>query len=246
MALHKKRSVTNMAASRLRGIIASRDEGYFLGGEKELQQLVGASRATLRQVARLLEREGLLRVRPGGKGGYFACKPSFGSMEVALTAHLETLDVRIEELLAIASITWTESVEQAARLNTDASRALAEEIAEMVRAVASDISNRALIEIEQRIRSQVFELIDCPYMRLIFEVNVRFARHRFEGPGQIQDESENQAKFVEAWRSAKLLELEAISRGDAELGALAAKRTREVWSSMMRATSNNAEGPIAG
>jgi GntR family transcriptional regulator, transcriptional repressor for pyruvate dehydrogenase complex len=238
MALHKKKSVTNTAASRLRTIIASHEDGYFLGGEKELQQLVGASRATLRQVARLLEREGLLRVRAGGKGGYFACKPSFGSMEVALTAHLERLDVRIEELLAIASITWTESVEQAATLNNDTSRGLAEEIAETVRAVPPDITNRALIEIEQHIRSRVFELIDCPYMRLIFEVNVRFARHRFEGPGQIRDESDDQARFVEAWRSAKLLELEAIARGDAELGSLAAKRTREVWSGMMRATSS--------
>ncbi len=236
----------NMVASRLRAIIAAHEEGYFLGGEKELQLLLGASRTTLRQVARLLEREGLLSVRRGGNGGYFACRPSFGSMEAALTAHLETLDVRIEELLAIASITWTEAVEQAARLNSDASRALADAIADTVRAVAADISNRALIEIEQRIRAQIFELIECPYMRLIFEVNVRFARRKFEGPGQIRDVTEDQAEFVEAWRSAKLLELEAIARGDAELGALAAKRTREVWSRMMRATAYAAEATNPG
>lgn len=225
----------NTVASRLRAIIASHEEGFFLGGEKELQQLLGVSRTTLRQVARLLEREGLLSVRRGGNGGYFACRPSFGSMEAALTAHLETLDVRIEELLAIASITWIESIEQAARLRSDASRALAETIAEKVRAVASKTSHRALIEIEQSIRSQVFELIECPYMRLIFQVNVRFARRKFEGPGQIPDVALDQAEFVEAWRDAKLLELEAIARGDVELGTLAAKRTRKVWSRMIRA-----------
>lgn len=241
MALRKENSLMNTVASRLRAIIASREDGYLLGGEKELEQLLGASRATLRQVARLLEREGLLRVRPGGKGGYYACRPSFGSMESALTAHLETLDVKIEELLAIASITWTESVEQAARLNSDASRALADVIAQKVRAVASDISNRALIEIEQGIRSQIFELIERPYMQLIFEVNVQFARRKFEGPGQISDITDNQAQFVQAWRSAKLLELEAIAHSDAELGALAAKRTREVWGHMMRATANGTE-----
>lgn len=158
-------------------------------------------------------------------------------MEAALTAHLDTLDVRLEELLAIASITWTESVERAARLRSDASRAFAEAVAETVRAVASNISNRALIEIEQGIRSQVFDLIECPYMRLIFEVNLRFAQRKFEGPGQIPDVAEDQAEFVERWRGAKLLELEAIALGDPELGALAAKRTREVWSRMVRATA---------
>jgi GntR family transcriptional regulator, transcriptional repressor for pyruvate dehydrogenase complex len=226
-------SAMTAAASRLRAIVAKKEEGAFLGGEVELQQALGVSRTTLRQVARLLEREGALTVKRGPNGGYFASRPSYTSIEAALTAYLEILDVRIGELLAIASITWSETVRQAAGLNSDTSRALAGKLAKKVRAVDPDISYRDLIKLEQGIRSALFELIDSPYMKLIFQVNIEFARRQFEGPGQMLDQPGGDAAFVAAWRSAKLLELEAIALGDRELGTLAAERTRRVWGSMM-------------
>lgn len=230
----RQNSTTDAAASRLRALITAGNDGDFLGDEGEVQTRLGVSRTTLRQVARLLEREGLLAVRRGGNGGYFARRPSLGSVETALIAHLETLDVGIAELLALASITWTESVEQAARLRSAKSRALAEQLTKLVKTVAPAASNRELIEVEQGIRSQIFELIESPYMRLIFQVNVQFAQRKFEGPGRIPELAPDHAEFVAAWRQSKLLELTAIAQGDVELGTLAAKRTREVWTRMMQ------------
>lgn len=222
-----------VAASKLRALAADRDDGTFLGGEGELQQTLGVSRTTLRQVARLLEREGVLTVKRGNNGGYYACRPSFASIEAGLTAYLEVLKVSISELLAMASITWSETVRQAAALRSDDARGLAKKLTKSVRAVDSNIPYRELIKIEQGIRSALFELIDSPYFELIFQVNLEFAARQFEGPGQIPAEPEDHAKFVAAWRSAKLLELEAITLGDKELGALASERTRRVWGSMM-------------
>src|SRR5579864_1149374 len=97
----KRVSAMSAAASQLRALVADKEDGAFLGGEGELQQALGVSRTTLRQVARLLEREGLLTVKRGTNGGYFACRPSFASIESALTAYLEILDVHIGELLAM-------------------------------------------------------------------------------------------------------------------------------------------------
>jgi DNA-binding GntR family transcriptional regulator len=233
MSDRKTASAMSTAASQLRALVADREEGAFLGGESELLQTLGISRTTLRQVARLLEREGLLTVRRGNAGGYFACKPSFASIEAALTAYLEILDVRIGELLAMASITWTETIRQAAGLRSDTARALAKKLGRTVRSVDPDIPYRDLIKIEQGIRSALFDLIDSPYLELIFQVNIQFAARQFEGPGQIPAEPEDHAQFVAAWRSAKLLELEAITLGDKELAVLAAERTRQVWGSMM-------------
>jgi DNA-binding FadR family transcriptional regulator len=230
----RQSSTTDAAASRLRTLIASGNDGDFLGDEGEVQKLLGISRSTLRQVARLLEREGLLAVRRGGNGGYFARRPSLGSVETALIAHLETLDVGIGELLALASITWTESVEQAARLRSAKSKALAEELAKLVESIAPSASNHELIEVEQGIRSKIFELIESPYMRLIFQVNVQFAQRKFEGPGRIPEAGQEHVEFVASWRDSKLLELKAIAQGDVELGTLAAKRTRQVWTRMMQ------------
>jgi DNA-binding FadR family transcriptional regulator len=238
---NRQNSTTDVAASQLRSLIASRADGDFLGDEGDVQKILSVSRTTLRQVARLLEREGLLAVRRGGNGGYFARRPSLGSVETALIAHLETLDVGIGELLAIASITWTESVEQAARLRSEKSRALAEKLSKLVETIAPTVSNRELIEIEQGIRSQIFELIESPYMRLIFQVNVQFAQRKFEGPGMIPDLARDHEEFVAAWRNSKLLELKAITQGDVELGTLAAKRTRTVWTRMMQGAGDSGE-----
>jgi GntR family transcriptional regulator, transcriptional repressor for pyruvate dehydrogenase complex len=234
----KQNSITDTAATRLRAVIAAREDGDFLGDEGDVQKILSVSRTTLRQVARLLEREGLLAVRRGGNGGYFARRPSLGSVETALIAHLETLDVGVGELLAIASITWTESVEQAARLRSEKSRALAGELAALVRSIGPAASNQELIEVEQGIRSQIFELIESPYLRLIFQVNVQFAQRKFEGPGKIPPRAQDHEDFVAAWRDSKLLELTAIAQGDVELGTLAAKRTRSVWTRMMQGAGN--------
>jgi DNA-binding GntR family transcriptional regulator len=223
----------NAAASQLRALVAEMDDGAFLGGEGDLQQKLSVSRTTLRQVARLLEREGLLKVKRGNNGGYYASRPSFASIEAGLTAYLEVLDVNIGELLAMASITWSEMVRQAAGLRNDAAAAMAKKLARTVRSVNPNIPYRELIKIEQGIRSELFKLIDSPYLELIFQVNTQFAARKFEGPGQMPPEQEGHAKFVAAWRGAKLLELEAIALGDKELGALASERTRRVWGSMM-------------
>ncbi len=233
MAIPKKISAMSGAASQLRAIVADMENGAFLGGEGELQQTLGVSRTTLRQVARLLEREGLLTVKRGNNGGYYACRPSFASIEAGLTAYLEILDVGIGELLAMASITWSESIRQAAGLRNDDARAFSRKLGKTVRSVDPNIPYRELIKIEQGIRSALFELIDSPYLELIFQVNIQFAARQFEGPGQIPAEPEDHAIFVAAWRGAKLLELEAIALGDKDLGNLAAERTRRVWGSMM-------------
>ena len=221
------------AALQLRAIVAGMETGDFLGGEAELQKTLGVSRTTLRQVARLLEREGLLTVRRGNNGGYYACRPSFASMEEGLIAYLEVLAVRNRELHAVASITWAETVRQAADLHTDASCAMAKKLARTVRAVDPEISYRDLVKVEQELRSAFFALIDCPYLELLFKVNIEFASRQYEGSGPLLTDPRAQTDFVAAWRSAKLLELEAIARGDRELGALASERTRRVWGSMM-------------
>src|SRR5579864_4964725 len=136
----KKVSAMSAAASQLRALVAEKVDGTFLGGEGELQQALGVSRTTLRQVARLLEREGLLTVKRGANGGYFACRPSFASIETALLAYLEVVDVRVGELLAMASITWTETVRQAAGLRSDAAKALAAKLSRTVRSVDAKIT----------------------------------------------------------------------------------------------------------
>jgi GntR family transcriptional regulator, transcriptional repressor for pyruvate dehydrogenase complex len=220
------------AATQLRSIISAKEDGAFLGDELEVQSLLRVSRTTLRQVARLLEREGLLVVRRGSHGGYYACRPSIGSVETAVTAYLESLDVRGDELSTMASIIWIELVRQAAGIGTAAMRTLSRRLAKQVGAVADQISHHALSVVEEGFRAEVCAVVDSPYVRFIFRVNVAFAERRFDRGKESKEPTLLAAHEVAAWRQIKLLELDAIARGDPEMGVLAAQRTRRFWRSV--------------
>ncbi|HEX7854613.1 MAG TPA: GntR family transcriptional regulator [Sphingobium sp.] len=238
MRMRTQDSAMSAAATQLRAMIIDKDDGSFLGGEREVQDTLGISRTTLRQVARLLEREGVLVVKRGSNGGYFACRPSLTSIESAITAHLESLEVRPDELSTMASVIWIEAVRQAASLRNDTAKALTKKLMRLVRSIEPTISYRELVTTEQRIRIDVFELIDSPYMWFIFKTNISFAEKRFQEKRSHQDSHDDISEFVARWRSLKLLELEAISLGDPEMAVLAAHRTRNIWLSMIRESSH--------
>jgi DNA-binding GntR family transcriptional regulator len=222
-------SAMKAAASQLRSIILAKDEGQFLGDEREVIQLLGVSRTTLRQIARLLEREGLLAVRRGSNGGYYARRPSLSSVEAAVTDYLEILEVRTDELSTISSIIWTEAVRQAAGLKSKAASTTANRLAKLVRATDAHISYGELIGIEQNIRSEIFNLIDSPYVKFIFQINISFGDKRLSRDVPDKASAHIDPNFIESWRDVKLLEFNAIARGDQELGILAASRSRELW-----------------
>jgi len=79
------------------------DADVMLGSEDMLRQVLQVSRSTLRQVARLLEREGLLRVRRGIGGGYYSARPDLAGIKATISAHLQTLHVEPGDLTAVAA-----------------------------------------------------------------------------------------------------------------------------------------------
>jgi DNA-binding GntR family transcriptional regulator len=233
-------STMKAAATQLRSIILAKDENKLLGDEREVIQLLGVSRTTLRQIARLLEREGLLSVRRGSNGGYYTRRPSLTSVEAAVTDYLEILEVRSDELSTISSIIWTEAVRQAAALKSKAASTTANKLTKLIRGTDDNISYRELIDVEQRIRSDVFNLIDSPYVKFIFQINISFGEKRLRRDASDRASSNIDIEFIERWRDVKLLELNAIARGDPELGILAANRSRELWRTVSQFQHPNA------
>ena len=186
MSTPKLNSTIDAAASQLRSIVLVTDEGALLGSEEALISRLGVSRATVRQVARLLEREGLLRVRRGINGGYFAARPDLHTIETTVSAYLEMLHTEPEDVTTIASALWVEVLRRAARINSAESKALAEKYSEAVRAVRSDASFSDVLLVEQESRTAIFDLIKSRYIELIFQINTAFAKGRF-APGPEKD-----------------------------------------------------------
>jgi DNA-binding FadR family transcriptional regulator len=64
-------------ADRLRELVlVEHADGEYLGSEDDLVARFGVSRPTLRQAIRMVQTEGLVLVRRGNNGGFFASRPS--------------------------------------------------------------------------------------------------------------------------------------------------------------------------
>jgi GntR family transcriptional repressor for pyruvate dehydrogenase complex len=222
-------SAMRAAATLLRTVILEKQDGDFLGDEREVIQILGVSRTTLRQIARLLEREGLLAVKRGANGGYYARRPNVSSVEAAVIDYLEILEIRTDELSTMASIIWIEAIRQACELKTPKAVSLTRKLSKIVRATGDDLSYGELLSVEQIIRSDVFALIESPYVKFIFQINVQFGQKRLGEETSEKSVTHIEAEFIRAWRDVKLLELSSIGHGDPELGTIAAQRTRNLW-----------------
>jgi DNA-binding FadR family transcriptional regulator len=226
----KKREVVSSptldaVSAKLRARILAAEQGALIGNEDSLVEYLGASRSTVRQAARLLEQEGLLRVKRGMSGGYYGGRPDEKTIQTAVSAYLLTHDANHEDVSAVASVLWVEVLRRAATLNNRAARKFAEAHRQQVLELDEDATLQEVVELEERIREAMFELIESPYMQLLFHINATFWRSRFAPPPL----DRQRPGFVETWREAKLMELSAIDQGDVQLAIMAARYMPKVW-----------------
>lgn len=228
MTKPKSKSTLDTAAADLRGIILSGEEGVFLGSEEELQARLGVARATLRQVARLLEREGLLRVKRGINGGYFSSRPDLNMIEESVSTYLQALKVDAADLTSVASALWVEAIRKAAGLHNEETKAMCEHYRKKVAKLPDAAGFDDMMKLERESRAAIFKLINAPYIELIFRMNVAFSRRMMTTSPAERDATEEHRQFIQAWRNAKLLELNTVADGEPELAALAARHVRSL------------------
>lgn len=215
------------ATALLRRHVLSKDEGAFLGTEDELLTLLGASRGTLRQIARILEREGLLVVRRGINGGYYGMRPSLDSIETAVSGYLHTLDVKSSDATMIASTLWVQTLRKLAGWSDPGKLQLLDRFLERLAKMDVDASLQDIVCYEMDFRDAVFDYMDSRYVQLIFKINVKFSA------GNLADSLElapdQHAAFARAWRNTKYLELAAVANGDRAMTVEAVTRARRIW-----------------
>ncbi|MCW1431644.1 GntR family transcriptional regulator [Novosphingobium sp. JCM 18896] len=204
----------------------ARANDEFLGNEEALERLLGASKPTVRQAARVLEREGLLRVRRGNNGGYFCARPDASFIEATVASYLEVLQASPEDLTHVATALWVETVRKATALRDERLLKLVARGQRALERLPRDASFSAIQKFEHKIRAELFTLLESPYVELIFNINANFARRRFATSPAGEDDASSHALFVEAWRRATRLELDAIAAGDEQIAVLAANRAR--------------------
>jgi GntR family transcriptional regulator, transcriptional repressor for pyruvate dehydrogenase complex len=224
----KDRGTIERAARALREVVLDTEPGELIGSEDALVARLGASRSTVRQVARILEREGFLMVRRGIRGGYFSARPDALTIEASVSSYLDAQHVDSHHVTTVASLLWVEAMRMAAQADRDEALALTERLIPTIKAVKDKTGFDRIRELELQIQAQIFELSRAIYIKLIFDINMAFSRRRFSARVDDND-SDSHVRFVRAWRDAKLLELSAIAQGDAELAGMAGQHSRRIW-----------------
>ncbi len=240
MAIQKSKSPIDLAAATLRKMALALEEGVFLGSEDDLVRQLGVARVTVRQAARLLEREGVLRVRRGIKGGYFAARPSVEMVESVFCSYLETLGLGTQHTGNVTTALWTEVLREAAGADRAATKALVEQLLPQVEGLSDEARLEEVAHLQQTIRTAIFDLIDGHYIALLFQINTAFSRKQLSGiieqatgaasPQAVQRLSDDaHRRFVERWKEAAAMELRAILAGDPMIAMLAGLHGRSVW-----------------
>lgn len=222
------KSTIDAAAAVLREIVLAAEPGTLLGSEDALVGRLAVSRSTVRQIARLLEREGLLLVRRGINGGYYGARPTIGTIETTVSAYLETLDLDGQDLTTVAAVLWVEVMRRAAAVPAPHAAPMIETMRRKMEKLKPGASFSDISKLEQEFQRAVFGLVDSRYIELIFQINTAFAQRHFTTPA-LRDGTDSHRAFVLEWRQAKRLELSAIEDADPDLAAMAARHMRNVW-----------------
>jgi GntR family transcriptional repressor for pyruvate dehydrogenase complex len=118
-----------IAQSLRRRIVDEFADGEHIGSAEDLIDRFQVSGPTLRQAMRVLEAEGLVKVRRGNNGGFFASTPSIDVVSRSASALLRRQGAEPADLIQMAQLIGPEVAERAAN-NPDAAarRRLADHI----------------------------------------------------------------------------------------------------------------------
>lgn len=203
-------------AARMRELIFAREAGDQIGSLPDLARGLGVGIVTVQQAARVLEHEGLLEVRRGPGGGYYASRPDAADLERALASWMRSQPASWEEALDMTSLLFNELCAAAAacgeRERQDDLRAFAQ------RLPACD-GDAAMGEMEQDFQDLLFRMVDRPLFELLTRVTLRFSAMR---PA---DTPSRGLMGADQWIASRRRIIDAILRQDEALARFEADRS---------------------
>jgi DNA-binding FadR family transcriptional regulator len=212
-------SAAQGAARHLRERILRVAEGRLLGSEEELMVELGVSRDTLRQAMRLLEHQGLVTIRRGVGGGFFARKPDIASVVQAAALYLRVRQATMRDVLAVERPLLLDACARAAASDDAALRTGLQDLLARVAADADWPRTMAeLVAGEAEFTDWTLRLAANPVLELFLQSIHRFGLRE-------ANEALPSDPQLNAIRKNNLLRLgDAILRQEAEVAAALATR----------------------
>lgn len=212
-------SVMLRAEQTLRARILACTDGAFLGSELQLIELLGVSRPTFRQVAKLLERDHLLEIRRGVGGGYYARNPNIEAVAHAAAVLLQYEKATLSHATLAAAQLSREVVRLAALSSDESARErLRQFIAEDRSRQEQGSEVAVFIQAELAFIDLLSQMGGNPVLKLLISILYNFATPAV-GEVIFADPDYRQRS-----RETRIQTAEAVLIGDAELAMLMFRR----------------------
>lgn len=164
-------TLASRTARALVSLSLAADPGDFLGAEDELLGRLGVSRPTLRQAAKMVERERLISVRRGTKGGFFAERPDARDAIQSLARFLRIRGASLGDVIQVTRPVSEEAAVAAARQRTEED---ADRLRQFVATIDARDTPRDLIAAEVEMARLVAQMSGNPVIELVMEIGYSF------------------------------------------------------------------------
>ena len=227
-------TLASRTARELANLSLAADPGAYLGAEDDLLGRFGISRPTLRQAAKIVERDRLISVRRGTKGGYFAERPDARDAIQSLARFLRIKGATLADVTHVVRPVSEEAVVAAARGRTDAD---IERLHMFVAALDARDTPREMIAAELEMSRLIAGMSGNPVVELVMEIGYSFGR---EENGDLYADASRREHTRDMQRRICL----AIIEGDADIARLMMRRRSEQFDAWL-APSRAAEDRLA-
>jgi DNA-binding FadR family transcriptional regulator len=206
------RSMVVRTVRRLVDLSLAADDGAYLGSEGDLIQLLGISRPTLRQAAKVVESDQLLSVRRGVNGGFYAIRPDARHVVQSPALWLRLQHATLDQMSEASQLILPEAAASATRCTDPA---LIEELRTFRDAIDQHFSETdsqsQTIRWETDLARLVARMSGNPVLALF--IDIAYAFGLLERDIQLYRTSGDRRK---AWRDMQREFCDAILAGDAD------------------------------
>jgi len=189
-----------------------------------LLERLAVSRPTLRQAAKIVESDRLIRIRRGTGGGYFADRPDARDAIRSLIHFLRLRGATLADVIQVTRPIGEEAAAAAARLRTAAD---AKQVAAFVATIDDRDSARELIAGEVEMARMISALSGNPVIELVMEIGYSFGLG--ERGFDLYSDADRRARARALQRSL----LTAIADGDPEVARLMMRRRSALFDSWL-------------
>jgi len=213
----------------LRSIALSTPADQLIGRESELLVRLGCHQSLLRQASRRLEAQGLIYIRRGVAGGYFAARPDEDLVIDAAALHLIGRGLTLRDTLLATRGMVRDAAGIAADRAEGALGQLVEDLyVELGGRIPEDTDAVTFLQEEERIDRVIFEVVGIGALQLFINMLNRFALQDF-GSAMFTRQPGRRG----AYRAERLLTLKAIASRDADAARRSMDRVHDLINSWL-------------